>query len=227
MDELRDLHRRYKADGLAILDLLLNGDLKQLDRLCDLMIDSGVPFRWGGQALIQSEMDTALIEKMARAGCTELTFGLESLSQSVVDLMHKGFQVTDACRVMREARAAGIEISTNFLVGFPGEMPQMFQESMDVLRSNQDAITRVQAINACHLTYRSLLWNHPERYEVEIDMPEYWYRWRGPFGNDYAERKRRVSELAALVVELGMSFSEQNLYDEGEEDEELVVLPSF
>ncbi len=212
--EVAHLHRRYGTYTFHVVDLMLNGDLAQLERLCDLIIEADIHIDWGGQAIIHPDMEPGLLRKMERAGCRSLTFGVESFSQDVVDAMDKRFHVADAKRQLRQASEAGISPAINLLVGFPGETEQGFQETMDALTEVKDHIGRIQAINVCHITPRSRLWRAPDRYGVHDNMPEAWYRWTGPARNSYAVRKERLHRLMQHVTALGLAPHEQNLYDE-------------
>jgi hypothetical protein len=213
--EVQSLYRQYRFEGLSFLDLAINADVRELERFCDLVIDSGIEFTWGGQALIRPEMDDALLTKMARAGCTEMTFGLESFSQVVVDAMSKRFSVDTARRVLQQTRKAGIDTAINLVVGFPGETPEAFAETLKTLTEQCEFISRIQAVNACHLTYRSRIAQDPEQYGIRTNGTESWFRWEGPHGNTYEVRKHRMQVIEELLDHLGLGLSEQNAYDEG------------
>lgn len=212
--EMVYMTRRYEVRYFVMNDLLLNGDLTELDRLCDLLLAAGLHTGWGGQAIVDPRMDRALLRKMARAGCRDLTYGVESFSQDTVDAMGKCFDVRDALLVLERTREAGICPAINLLVGFPGESEEGFEMTVQTLRSASRHIGRVQAINTCHITPRSSLWYAPERYGMCTDMPEPWFRWTGPLGNTYDVRKERLRRLVAHAGALGLAPSERNLYDE-------------
>ncbi len=214
--EIIALRRAYGVRWLQMVDLLINGDLQELEHFCDLLIHAGIEVEWAGQGIIDPRMDLRLMTKMVRAGCQEITYGLESLSQPVVDLMNKGFSVRDAIRFFRDARRAGLRTSINLVAGFPGETPEMFEETVATLEHECDNFHRVQAINACVLTPYSRLSKGLADFGVDSSMQEGFLKWRGPVGNDYSERKRRVRALQELVTRIGIDCQEQNLYDEGE-----------
>jgi radical SAM superfamily enzyme YgiQ (UPF0313 family) len=222
MREVRQLHDSYGIEGLEIVDLLLNGDIKELTRFSELMTDSGLELTWGGQALVRPEMDRTLLEKMARGGCKELIFGLESFSQPVVDTMRKGYSVKEARQVLKDAHEAGIETAINLLVGFPRETPQEFQETVDALKSLAGVITRLEAINPCHITYASRLWTSPQLFGIDSREGEFWTRWQGPFKNTEEERRRRVEVLRSVARELGIGVPEADPLLEDPEQEGLV-----
>lgn len=63
-----------------------------------------------------------LLEQLAAAGCTQITYGVESGSERVRrEIMHR--QVTDQrfFDVFRWTREAGIHVTANFILGIPGE----------------------------------------------------------------------------------------------------------
>ena len=64
-----------------IVDSLLNGNIRQLDGLCDAIVASGLQIGWSGMAKFRPEMTNSLLRKMRLAGCERLFWGLESASQ--------------------------------------------------------------------------------------------------------------------------------------------------
>ncbi len=212
--EVRSLHLRYGTRFFQMVDLAINGDLEQLERFCELILEAGLEVDWAGQAIIDPAMDIRLLRKMERAGCKSLTFGVESFSQPVVDAMNKGFLVSEALQVLRDSNSAGIPPAINILVSFPGETDEHFEETCQVLESSRQFIGRVGAVNACHLTSHSRLWQVPDKYGIQTDMPEHWFRWTGPHGNSYELRKQRLNHMARHATRLGLRPLEQNLYDE-------------
>ncbi len=211
--EVETLHRRHGTRFFPMADLMINGDLEQLERFCDLIIDARLPVEWAGQAIINPDMDAGLLRRMARAGCKSMTFGVESFSQPVVDAMGKGFQVTDALRLMNDTMSAGVDVAINLLVGFPGEEEQHFQETCSVLEFSRPFIGRLGAVNVCHLTPRSRIARHREQLGINTNMPEHWFRWSGPHDNTHETRQRRQRELAEHATRLGLPPREQNRYD--------------
>jgi anaerobic magnesium-protoporphyrin IX monomethyl ester cyclase len=112
-------------------DSLINGRPEILDAFCDLIIENGVVFEWGGMALIRKEMTPELLRKMARAGCREIMWGLESGSGKTLSLMRKKLFTPElASQVIRAASRAGITQFTNIIVGFPGETEDQFLETV-------------------------------------------------------------------------------------------------
>jgi len=107
-----------------LADSLINGNTKELEKFCDLIIGSGLVINWGGQAAIRSQMTTALLEKMARAGYSSFFWGMESASDNVLRLMNKRNDIALFGRILKDCKRLGIVNYTPIIVGYPGETPE-------------------------------------------------------------------------------------------------------
>lgn len=100
----------------------MNGDHKLLESIADKIIDEGLRIRYVGYARLDSRLTPQLIAKLARSGCKEISFGLESGSQRVLNMMRKGVSVKNYEDIIKNCHRAGIQVTTCVIVGFPGEM---------------------------------------------------------------------------------------------------------
>lgn len=188
----------------------LNANLKELSKLCDLIIQGGLKIRWSGFAMVDKQMDAVLLKKMQMAGCCGLNFGIESGSQQVVNKMRKGFHVEDAQTNLRDAHSLGIETVVNFIVGFPGESEDDFVQTLDFIVRNKPYISSVGSIAACWISPYSRINEYPEEFAVSRG-PEA-HDWLCP-ENNYQVRSERQKRLKGLLDSLGMeeSFPKQQL----------------
>jgi len=150
----------------------LNANIKQLNQLCELIISSDLHVAWGGQAMIRSDMSEELIKKMKKAGCSNLSFGMESGSQKVLEKMGKPYKVEDAELLLRRTYDAGIKNNINFIIGFPEEDPQDFYKTLEFITRNKKYLEKITSSATCWLEPYSYLYNHPE--EFGIDCGEKW-----------------------------------------------------
>ena len=134
---------RWGAVKLEVNDSLFNGSIRVLDELCGLLIAAGIALPWGGEGIIRREMTPALLAKLKAAGCGFITYGLESASQKVLDLMRKSTDLAVAARVLRDTHDAGIGVKVNIMVGFPGETEEDFRQTLDFLAANRPSIDEV------------------------------------------------------------------------------------
>jgi len=94
------------------------------------------PYRkwWSSQASIQAARDDELLDAAARSGCKQLFLGLESVSQSSMDEVRKGFnRVEDYARMVNRVHAHGIAVQAGIVFGFDNDTPAIFKETLDFL----------------------------------------------------------------------------------------------
>jgi radical SAM superfamily enzyme YgiQ (UPF0313 family) len=91
---------------------------------------------WSSQASIHAGRDEAFLEAAARSGCKQLFLGLESISQSSMAEVKKGFnRVEDYYRIIQRIHAHGISVQAGIVFGFDHDTPAIFKESLDFLEA--------------------------------------------------------------------------------------------
>ncbi len=91
---------------------------------------------WSSQASIQAGEDEEFLELAARSGCKQLFIGLESISQSSMNEVHKGFnRVESYARIIERIHAHGIAVQAGIVFGFDNDTDTIFDETLDFLES--------------------------------------------------------------------------------------------
>ena len=208
---------------LFMYDPLVNGDIRALTQLCNSIIAGAATrsmplIHWNAQAIIRPEMTRELLGKMKQAGCRHLAYGIESGSQAVLDKMRKRFSIADAERVVRHTHEAGMEVSLNFMFGFPDETVERFQETLDFLTRNHEYIDRVLPSESfCYIDNGTYLYEHPGEFSVTLSPDtSFWESMDGR--NNFPERMRRFEVFCehaeALGIEIGASREKVRLIKE-------------
>lgn len=140
--ELKELlvHARKYAQVPTIdfSDSIFNANVKNVLKLCELVIANGIEITMAGQGHFHHTMTREAIDTMVRAGFRHIFWGFESGSQKVVDLMKKSFKVSDAVRILEDCSAAGIHQYLPVLVGFPGEEPEDLADTVAFILRYRD-----------------------------------------------------------------------------------------
>ncbi|OHB49671.1 MAG: hypothetical protein A2Y10_05810 [Planctomycetes bacterium GWF2_41_51] len=118
-------------------DSLVNGNIKELEKFCDMIIESGLVIKWGGQAAIRPQMTSSLLEKMARSGFSSFFWGMESASANVLKLMNKPNDIALFERILKDCNKFGITNNTPTIVGYPGETPQDVAVTLNFILKNR------------------------------------------------------------------------------------------
>ena len=89
---------------------------------------------WSSQASIHAGQDDQFLELAARSGCKQLFLGLESISQSSMNEVHKTFnRVEDYGAIIRRIHAHGIAVQAGIVFGFDSDTPAIFNDTLDFL----------------------------------------------------------------------------------------------
>ncbi|OGS13142.1 MAG: hypothetical protein A2234_06110 [Elusimicrobia bacterium RIFOXYA2_FULL_58_8] len=193
-------------------DLLINGDLQVLERLCDLLLAARLQLKWGGHAVVSPRMSEALLRKMAAAGCSFLWLGLESGSERVRRLMNKNpFTNDEAAGFLQRGARAGIELQGNFMFGMPGETRGDFSETLAFLTRVKPWLHSVAESNRlCAIYPETYLYSHAGDLGIlHADSILFWEMADG--SNGYLERLRRSEEFTRLARSLGIPSCSRGL----------------
>jgi hypothetical protein len=173
-------------------DSLLNGHLRTLRDMCDLLIERDLGVMWGGQATIDKRMDDEVVQQLKAAGCTSFAVGLESGSQKVLDDMGKRFQVDDAVDVIRRFSEAGMPLTVNVMVGFPTERFRDFLDTIRFLNRTRRWLYQVSNVTSTQMALGSEMYQHPERFGAVIHDDG---SWSSEATGDERHRRRRLRAL--------------------------------
>ena len=197
----------YGFQHIEFLDLLVNGNMKTLTDLCSLMLGGplGGKLKWHANLIVRKEMTEAVFRMMADAGCKHVTFGIESGSQRVLEAMRKKYRIEDADMVLANAHRAGIEVTCNFMFGFPGETREDFKITLEFLKRNRENITIAYPSRTfCTIEPHSHLQEHIEEFDI-VPNPHHGQYWMSRDGsNNYIERMSRCEEFSRIANEIGV-----------------------
>ncbi|MBI5593333.1 MAG: radical SAM protein [Deltaproteobacteria bacterium] len=124
--------RRYAEAGFRqffFVDNTFNLPPSYAKALCDAIIAAGLNIRWRC-ILYPWKADDALIGKMARAGCSEVSFGFESGSEKILKNLNKRFTPHEVVRISETLQKHGIRQMGFLLLGGPGETPETVAQSL-------------------------------------------------------------------------------------------------
>ena len=104
-------------------------DRKFVEELCDKIIDNRSRITWicNSRVGIQKE----LMQKMHKAGCGYIGFGIESGSQKILDNAKKGISLEMAEKTIKDAGEVGIESIGYFIIGMPGDTEGTARETIE------------------------------------------------------------------------------------------------
>lgn len=202
VDEMEQHGRRLRRHVFTFNDLSCNNDLPRLEAMCREIVARGLELSWSSYAMVLPEMTAPVLQLLARSGCSDLHFGVESGSDHVLRLMYKPYRVAQVEAVLRATREAGIRTSINIVVGFPGERERDFEDTCRFLERNHGLIDSVLNLSILTILPGSRMAAEPARHGIQL-LPG--RDWRDHVGVTRAVRQRRLDEALALLRRLGIA----------------------
>jgi radical SAM superfamily enzyme YgiQ (UPF0313 family) len=130
MEEIKDVVKNYNAREISFWDDTMTQSRKWMVAFCDALEQSGLNLTWTCYARVDT-MDPPLLDKMKKAGCFNIFYGFEAGSQELLDLVDKRIRVEDSIQACRWTQEAGIEVRGSFMLGLPGETPELARQTID------------------------------------------------------------------------------------------------
>ena len=129
--ELEILKRAYGIRGIQFHDDTMTLKKEWLTKLCNLMIERSLDLEWFCNARVGT-VDYDLLERMERAGCTTITFGVESGTQRVLDkIIKKGITLEAVRETFKLVRKTNLILHATFMLGSPGETKEEIQQTIE------------------------------------------------------------------------------------------------
>lgn len=164
----------FKRKKFKCNDLMVNGDLSQLNDLCGLMIKENLNFEWGSMARARPDMTQEMFDKLKQAGCIYLTYGVESGAAKVLKHMGKPTKKTIS-QALKMTHAAKIKVNTLWMVGYPVESWLDLAETMSFLFFNKKNIDEFVSVSACYIPKKSWLGSQEDAFKIEYNDKFEWY----------------------------------------------------
>jgi len=122
---------QYPCDCLVFLDEMFTSDRDRVLALTETWQQRGLHRKVAFTIQARSDaLDGEVLAALRSAGCIQIEIGVESGSDRMLELMRKGVTVEQNRRAVAAARAAGICVQVNIIVGAPGETETDFRASM-------------------------------------------------------------------------------------------------
>jgi len=106
---------------------------KRFTELLDRMISEKLDLEW----ICESRLNTLtpdVVALMKEAGCIRVKVGVESGSPEILKRVNKGITTEQVIEKTRLIKAAGLEITAYFMIGFPGETNAQARQTIDLAK---------------------------------------------------------------------------------------------
>lgn len=134
-EELELLISKYRINYVDVFDELFTVEKKRVYEFCERI----KPYRinWATQMRVNT-VDEETLKLLKESGCTCISYGIESASNTVLKSMKKAITVEEINRALELTKKAGITIQGNLIVGDPGETIETIRENVEWLNKHPE-----------------------------------------------------------------------------------------
>ena len=140
---IRDI-TRIKSLGyrkFLLLDDNILADKAYMLRLCGEI--KKLNMQWLSQCEISIADDEEVLTAVAESGCISLSLGIESITQESLDAMGKAWARVERYKAqMKAIQAAGIDVSTEMVIGADGDTIQSIRSTAAFITENKITVPR-------------------------------------------------------------------------------------
>jgi anaerobic magnesium-protoporphyrin IX monomethyl ester cyclase len=122
---------KYDCHNFVFKDSTFTANKKWADAFCDRLIEAKLNIKWRCNTRVNL-VPPPLLEKMKKAGCYVINFGVESGDPQILKTIEKETKIEDVYDAHRRCRKLGIRTYATFLVGNPGETVETVNRTIQV-----------------------------------------------------------------------------------------------
>ena len=165
LEEVQTLASRYQCLDFFFTDNALPPHEAQA--FFREIVQQPVDFRFFAEVRALQEPEAFPLYR--QAGVTEVQIGIEALADSLLARMNKGTRAIDNIAAMRNAVAAGVRLTGNLILEFPGSTAEDVQETLQAL----DALLPYPPLDAAtfFLGQGSPVWCQPKQFGIDAIIP--------------------------------------------------------
>jgi anaerobic magnesium-protoporphyrin IX monomethyl ester cyclase len=167
IDELNHIISSYGVKEFRFHDDTIGVNKKRLFDLCEKM--KPLKIRWRGATSVNAS-SYEILEAMKQAGCEEMGYGIESVSQNILNINNKKVKVEKMYEALANARKAGLRTRLFFIIGLPGEETGVADRTIAFIKK-----TRPSGVDLSTFVPfpGSDIYERPEQYGIGIPLVNY------------------------------------------------------
>lgn len=145
---------------------------RYLRSLCEAIASSGLDVSWSAELRLERTFPKRrMAELLKAAGCVAISFGYESGTQRILDLIDKGTRITEVPAILETLAGQGIGAQMMGFTGFPSETDEEASETYRFLSEHRNLWT-LAGLGEFTVTPGSIVAKQPGRFGIElIELP--------------------------------------------------------
>ena len=132
--EIKQCIDKYNISDFIFWSDIFNQDNEKVQKLCRLIIDEDLKINFSTNTRADT-LDFETLKLMKRAGCTLVSMGIESGSQTVLDKMGKRITLEQIKQAVSLIKKAGLQVYAYYVLGLPWETKETIEATYKFAQS--------------------------------------------------------------------------------------------
>ena len=135
LEEMDILHHQLGTKYIFIMDSLFTTTAERVGEICEGILRRNFKFVWGCEGRVNfSSKHPEILKLMKKAGCFQISYGIESGDQNVLNRAKKNCTLEQVEQAVLYTREAGIEPDGLFMLGLPGDTFATMRKTIDLAK---------------------------------------------------------------------------------------------
>lgn len=189
------------AQGVGFINFYDDNFTLHRDRvlaICDEIEAQGVDVHWKCEGRVDG-VDLVLLQRMRRAGCRVIAYGVESGNRETLALLRKDVQLEEVVSAFSATREAGLRSLAYLILGAPGESTKDVERSIRFVRELGADYVQFSALTA--LPGTPLFASHRDEIRGSVTSPV-----------DSESQKQTLTDLPVEELDRLMRFAWRSFY---------------
>ncbi|MEM2703017.1 MAG: radical SAM protein [Candidatus Bathyarchaeia archaeon] len=136
VDELEWLRDACRADAISFHDETFTYYEARVLKICEEIKKRKIDLPWDCSTRVDC-VSKKLLATMKSANCQLVSFGVESGSQKILEMMRKGTTVEQNEKAIKIAKEVGLSVTISIIIGYPGETEETLKQTLDFIRRTE------------------------------------------------------------------------------------------
>ncbi|MBL7206319.1 MAG: radical SAM protein [Candidatus Aenigmarchaeota archaeon] len=133
VDEIEEILNVHKISDITMWSDTFTLKKNFVIEICDEIKRRGLKFNWMCNSRVNT-IDPEMLKRMKDAGCSIISYGVESGVKEILDNAKKGINIKQIEDAIKWTNDAGIESIAHVIFGLPGETKETVEKTIDFIK---------------------------------------------------------------------------------------------
>ena len=188
--EMSEYKEKYGISNFEFVDEAISPHF--YDKFADKLLEENLDIHFHSMARLEKEFTLELLQKIHKAGLSIISWGYESASKRIMELINKGVDLDFREEIIKNSAKTGIWNFGYIMLGFPSETKEEAQKTISFIEENQDIIDNFTC-SVFKLRKHSPIAQNPEKFNLKNRKNDNDFAIEYSFeDNDKTERNKNI-----------------------------------